>query len=114
MVDVLPGEGGFGCIPGSHRPDYPWPEQFSRGERDAWRFPDEERSPGSSSGGWWAEELGVIAVAGEEPVRAGDCILFTEKVRASLRNLGGLAMALRYCPESREMLAQELHRRVDS
>ena len=85
-MDVLPGEGGFGCIPGSHRPDYPWPEQFSRGERDAWRFPDEERSPGSSSGGWWAEELGVIAVAGEEPVRAGDCILFTEKVRASPRN----------------------------
>ena len=85
-MDVLPGEGGFGCIPGSHRPDYPWPEQFSRGERDAWRFPDEERSPGSSSG-WWAEELGVIAVAGEEPVRAGDCILFTEKVRVCPRNL---------------------------
>ena len=40
----------------------------------------------------------MIAVAGEEPVRAGDCILFTEKVRASPRNLesDGLAiMALR-------------------
>jgi hypothetical protein len=42
LIDVEPGTGGFGCIPGSHRHDFQWPAPpFSNAERPQWRAPVE-------------------------------------------------------------------------
>lgn len=54
LRDVHPGDGGFACIPGSHKANYPLP--------DGWADMSERLAPG------------VRAV----PCRAGDAVLFTE------------------------------------
>ncbi|MGH2355875.1 MAG: phytanoyl-CoA dioxygenase family protein [Chloroflexota bacterium] len=53
LVDVPPGQGGFACIPGSHKANYPCPRPIRAFERN----------PGC-----------VIQV----PMRAGDVLIFTE------------------------------------
>lgn len=71
LVDVGPGDGGFCCIPGSHRPDFRWPNGMDIPTRDkrqhGWRRP---------VAGSWAPEIGVRRVEG----KAGQCILFSEKL----------------------------------
>ena len=42
--------GGFACLPGSHRPDYRWPEKYPLELSEEWREP---------VGGEWPEDLGM-------------------------------------------------------
>ena len=71
LVDVGPGDGGFCCVPGSHRPDFQWPDGMDISTRDklqrGWRTPVD---------GAWSAEIGVRRVEG----KAGQCILFSEKL----------------------------------
>ena len=53
LTDAPPGQGGFACIPGSHKANYPCPPDIREFERD----------PGC-----------VVQV----PMRAGDVVIFTE------------------------------------
>jgi hypothetical protein len=53
LTDSCPGDGGFACIPGSHKANYPLPRDVARLERD----------------------LGVVR---HVPVKAGSVIIFTE------------------------------------
>ena len=39
LLDVHPGTGGFGCIPGSHDRDYDWSSALSIGTKEEWRNP---------------------------------------------------------------------------
>ena len=63
LVDVQPGTGGFGCIPGSHLHSYDWSSALTLGPREKWRNP--------KNGGWPAE-VGVRRLE----LNAGDCLLF--------------------------------------
>ena len=71
LVDVGPGDGGFCCVPGSHRPDFRWPDGMDISTRDkrqpGWRTPVD---------GAWAADVGVRRVEGQ----AGQCIVFSEKL----------------------------------
>eukprot|EP01043_Picozoa_sp_COSAG02_P049112 COSAG02_NODE_4902_length_4849_cov_8.392280_2_plen_355_part_00 len=71
LVDVGPGDGGFCCVPGSHRPDFRWPNGMDISTRDkqqhGWRKP---------LGGAWLPEIGVRRVE----AKAGQCIVFSEKL----------------------------------
>ena len=53
LTDSPPGQGGFACIPGSHKSNYPCPEDIRHFERDP----------------------GCVA---QVPMRAGDVVVFTE------------------------------------
>ena len=68
LKPVAPGQGGFGCIPGSHRPDFPaLPEH--EGWRKSWAT-DELR------GAAWPANVPVHRIEAEP----GSCIIFTEKL----------------------------------
>ena len=67
LIDVEPGTGGFGCVPGSHRRSYDWSSALALGTRDQWRNPVD---------GDWPAEVGVRRLE----LKAGDCMLFTEKL----------------------------------
>ena len=67
LCDVPEGVGGFGYVPNSHRLDH-W-----AGPRRDGRGPDGEALATSPP---WPESYGVRTV----PARAGDCILFSEKL----------------------------------
>ena len=68
LQPVAPGQGGFGCIPGSHRPDFPaLPEH--EGWRKSWAT-DELR------GAEWPANVPVHRIEAQP----GDCIIFTEKL----------------------------------
>jgi hypothetical protein len=71
LVDVAPGDGGFCCVPSSHRPDFRWPNGMDISDRDKrdrdWRRPVD---------GSWSSEIGVRRVEG----KAGQCIVFSEKL----------------------------------
>ena len=70
LKPVAPGQGGFGCIPGSHRPDFPaLPEH--EGWRKSWAT-DELR------GADWPANVPVHRIEAQP----GDCIIFSEKARA--------------------------------
>ena len=53
LTDAPPGQGGFACVPGSHKANYPCPEDILYFERDP----------------------GCVA---QVPMRAGDVVIFTE------------------------------------
>jgi hypothetical protein len=59
LVDVPPGAGGFVCIPGSHKSNFPYPEEV----------------------GIYDDPPTVCNVS----VQAGDCVLFTELLRHGAR-----------------------------
>ena len=67
LIDVEPGMGGFGCIPGSHERSFDWSSALSIGSREEWRNPVD---------GDWPSEVGVRRLE----LNAGDCMLFTEKL----------------------------------
>jgi hypothetical protein len=67
LVDVEPGSGGFGAVPGSHHRSYDWSSALSLGPREQWRNPVD---------GDWPPEIGVRRLE----LNAGDCMLFTEKL----------------------------------
>eukprot|EP01043_Picozoa_sp_COSAG02_P066161 COSAG02_NODE_10207_length_1995_cov_1.816456_2_plen_166_part_00 len=49
-IEVTFVAGGFACLPGSHRPDYRWPEKYPLESSEEWREP---------VGGEWPEDLGM-------------------------------------------------------
>jgi len=53
LVDIGPGEGGFACIPGSHKANFPCPPQYK-------------------------DLAAASPLVKQLPMKAGDCVLFTE------------------------------------
>ena len=56
LSDVPPGAGGFACIPGSHKSNFPCPEDIA----------------------WHRRSSSIVQ---QVPMKAGDCILFTEALQ---------------------------------
>jgi Phytanoyl-CoA dioxygenase (PhyH) len=77
LTDVAPGEGGFVCIPGSHKANFPCPDQLARLENGA-------------------EHVKQFAI------RAGSAVVFTEAlIHGTLPWLGDAprrTVFVRYCP----------------
>ena len=89
LKPVAPGQGGFGCIPGSHRPDFPaLPEH--EGWRKSWAT-DELR------GADWPANVPVHRIEAEP----GSCIIFTEKLlHGTLPWAGGGERRTLFCTHS--------------
>ena len=77
---MSPGQGGFGCLPGSHRDDAP-----PLPTHDGWRKPGHWATP-EQRGPLWPQDVPVHRVEAE----LGDAIVFTEKlVHGTLPWAGG-------------------------
>lgn len=80
LAPVSPGQGGFGCLPGSHRDDAP-----PLPTHDGWRKPGHWATP-EQRGPLWPQDVPVHRIEAE----LGDAIVFTEKlVHGTLPWAGG-------------------------
>ena len=72
LLPVRPGEGGFGCCPGTHRPEvYDRLQRMPAECRSSWAD-----SPWTQRHSEWDESVPVEVLA----LSPGDCLLFTEKL----------------------------------
>ena len=79
LYDVNVGDGGFGCLPGSH--DFAYNERLEATLEPGWRTSWAD-SPWTSKLASWPADVPVHRVADEAGgLKAGDCILFSERMK---------------------------------
>jgi hypothetical protein len=94
LAPVKPGQGGFGCLPGSHRDDAP-----PLPTHDGWRKPGNWATP-EQRGALWPEDVPVHRIE----AGLGDAIVFTEKlIHGTLPWAGGGERRTLFCARASRM-----------